>query len=391
MSGLPASRRAVALAVLLGMTYMYPAYLVGTLGVAIRNDLGLDSAGLGLTVSVFYAVGAVAMSPGGRIADRIGSRRALRLSAVLTGACLAGVAVFGGSWPGLMVSLAVGGIGSAIGAPIGTVLIVDNVRAARRPMAFGFERSSIPASTLVAGLALPLLTAVMHWRLVFLVGGVAVTALLLVRVPGPVAAAPVERSARTQRTQRVPRVPRVPLTPLAPLLLITGAFLLGSAAATALSTFFVDYGVTLGLSPSTAGLALAVSSAVVIAVRLTLGRTRYGRLTVAVMMACGAAGFLLFVPGERGLFLVGTLVACGAGWGWTGLVALTVAETYAAMPGAATGVVQSGGAAGGILGPLLVGAAAHYHSYAAGWLLAAAFCGLAALLVLVNRAVWKAT
>ncbi|WP_062358024.1 MFS transporter [Herbidospora yilanensis] len=380
MNASPASRRAVALAVLLGMTYMYPAYLVGTLGVAIREDIGLDSAGLGLTVSLFYAVGAVAMSPGGRIADRMGARRALRLSAVLTGACLAGVALFGGTWPGLLAALAVGGIGSAVGAPIGTVLIVAHVRAARRPMAFGLERSSIPASTLVAGLALPLLAAVMHWRLVFLVGGVAVAALLLSRVPD-VAAGP--------ETAPAGRRDRLRLTPLVPLLLVTGAFLLGSAAATAMSSFFVEYGVTLGLSPSVAGLALALTSAVVIAVRLALGRSRYGRLTVAVMMALGSAGFLLFVPGERALFLLGALVACGAGWGWTGLVALTVAETYAAMPGAATGVLQSGGAAGGILGPLAVGAAAQYHSYAAGWLLAAAFCGLAALLVLANRAVWK--
>jgi len=379
VSDSPTSRRAVVLAVLLGMTYMYPAYLVGTLGVAIRHDIGLDSAGLGLTVSVFYAVGAVAMSPGGRIADRVGPRRALRLSAIMTGLCLVGVAVFGGSWPGLLAALAVGGIGSAVGASIGTVLIVENVRASRRPMAFGLERSSIPASTLAAGLSLPLLATVMHWRLVFLVGGFAVVTLLLMRVPGTEAPASAGRPAR------------VKLKPLIPLLLVTGAFMLGSAAATALSSFFVDYSVTLGLSSSFAGIALAVSSAVIIAVRLTLGRTRYGRLTVAAMMALGGVGFLLFIPGDPGLFLVGTLVACGAGWGWTGLVALTVAEAYAAMPGAASGVVQSGGAAGGILGPLLVGAVAQYHSYAAGWLLAAAFCGLAALLVLVNRAAWKAT
>ncbi len=159
------------------------AYLAGTLGVAIRGDLGLDSAALGMTISLFYAIGAVAMSFGGRVADRMGPRRALRTAAGMTGACLVGVALFGGTWAGLLACLVVGGIGSAIGAPIGTLLIVQHVAQRRRPIAFGLERSAIPASTLLASLALPLLATVLHWRLVFLVGALAVGVLVALRVP----------------------------------------------------------------------------------------------------------------------------------------------------------------------------------------------------------------
>ncbi|MET8990032.1 MFS transporter [Nonomuraea wenchangensis] len=378
------ARRAVTLAVLLGMTYMYPAYLAGTLGVAIRLDLGLDSAALGLTISVFYAVSALSMSFGGRVADRMGARRALRLAAGVTGASLVGVAVSGGSWAGLLVSLAVGGIGSGLGGPIGALLIVRNVRLSRRPMAFGIERASLPASTLLASLALPLLATIMHWRLVFLVGTVAVLVLMALRVPD---APPLERAGGAAR-------PRAALTPLGPLLMITVAFFLCAAAANALSGFFVDYGVTAGLSQSAAGTALAVGSAVIIAVRLGLGLgrgRRHGRLTVAALMAVGACGFLLLASGDRVLGLIGMLIAGGAGWGWTGVIALVIAEAYPEGPGAASGLVQAGGSAGGIVGPLAVGAAAQYSSYSLGWGLAAVFVALASVLVFVNRAAWKET
>ncbi|WP_169951208.1 nitrate/nitrite transporter [Microbispora sp. H11081] len=372
------------------MTYMYPAYLAGTLGVAIREDLGLDRAALGLTISLFFAIGATAMTFGGRVADRMGPRRALRIAAGMTGACLVGVAVFGGSWAGLLVSLAIGGIGSAVGAPVGALLILRHVAPSRRPIAFGLERSSLPASTLLASISLPLLATVLHWRLVFLVGALAVIVLVALRIPdaAPRAAKPV--SERAEDTSAP--APRGRLAPVGPLLLITLAFFLGSASATALSSFFVDYGVLLGFSQSEAGVALAFGSVVIIAARfgLGLGRVRRpGRLTVAAMMALGAAGFLLLMSGDRVLAVIGMCVACGAGWGWTGLVALALAEVYREAPGAASGLVQAGGSAGGILGPLLVGATAKYYSYPVGWSLSAIFLALASVMVLANRALWK--
>lgn len=379
-SGAWASRRAIVLAVLVGMTYIYPAYLVGALGVAIRNDLGLDSAALGMTISTFFAVSAVAMSLAGRVADRLGPRRTLRLTAGLTGACLLGVALLGGSWAGLLASMAVGGVGSAVGAPLGTLLIVRNVASAWRPLAFALERSSIPASTLMAGLALPVFAGVMHWRLVFLLGTVAVVVLMTLRVPE--VASPPPGTA----------VPRGRLTPMTPLVLFTMAFFLCSACATALSGLLVDYGVTLGLSQSVAGVVLAAGSVTIIIVRLGLGLgrgRRYGRVTVAVMTALGAAGFLLLVPGDPALVLPGVLIASGAGWGWTGVAALALAETYPAGAGTASGVVQAGGAAGGIVGPLLVGATAEYLSYAMGWSVAAACCALASVTILFARAAWR--
>ncbi len=139
-------------------------------------------------------------------------------------------------------------------------------------------------------------------------------------------------------------------------------------------------------------MALAGGSVVIIAARLGLGlgrRRRHGRLTVAVMMAIGAVGFLMLLSGDRTLVVIGMCIACGAGWGWTGLVALAIAEAHPAAPGAASGLVQAGGSAGGIVGPLLVGAAAQYYSYSVGWGIAAAFVALASVLMLVNRAIWK--
>ena len=261
------------------MTYMYPAYLAGTLGVAIRNDLGLDSAALGMTISLFYAIGAVAMSFGGRVADRMGPR-APCAGGGDDGASLVGVAAVRRLLGGTAGLPGGGRLGSAVGAPIGTLLIVRHVAPGRRPIAFGLERSAIPASTLLASLALPLLATVLHWRLVFLVGALAVGVLVALRIP--------DAAPRAMRKGAAP--PRGRLTPIAPLLLITLSFALASAAATALSSLFVDYGVSLGFSQSAAGVALAGGSIVIIAARfgLGLGRgRRRGRLTVAVDGARG--------------------------------------------------------------------------------------------------------
>lgn len=378
-----ASRRAIVLAVLVGMVYIHPAYLVGALGVAVRTELGLDSASLGLTISVFFAVGAVAMPLGGRAADRLGPRRALRLAAALTGACVAGVALFGGSWPGLLASMAVGGLGSAVGAPLGTLLIVRNVSPARRPLAFGLERSSLPASTLLAGLAPTLLATGLPWRLVFLLDAAAVIVLLVLRVPD---------EAGSGRGGGGAGPPPARLTPVAPLALLTVAYLLCSASATALSGLLVDYGARLGMSQGAAGGLLAAGSVAIIVVRLALGLRRgrrYGRAAVAGLMVLGAAGFVLLIPGDPVLVLPGVLIASAAGWGWTSVAALALAETYPAGAGRASGVVQAGGSVGGIVGPLLVGAVAEYVSYPVGWAFAAACCGGAAVAVLFTRAAWK--
>jgi MFS family permease len=372
------ARRAVTLAVLIGAGYMFPLYLVGAVGVAVRADLGLSATQLGAVVSVFFGCGAVLLPVGGRVVDRMGPRLSARLAIAGAAACLLAVAVFGGTYPGLLAAMAVGGVGSTVAAPVGGMLIARVVRAGRRPLAFALERSSIPAATLIAGLCVPTLAAVVHWRVVFGIGAVLVVLVLLVPVPA------VSEPDRP-RTQ-------APLRPVTPLLLVTGMFFLGSAAATALSTFFVGRGVEVGMSSGTAGIALAVTSAATIGVRVVLGLvgTRVpGRATSAALLLAGAAGFALLVVPSVPAAWAGALLAGAAGWGWTGVLGLAVVQSHPDAPGASTALVQAGGCAGGIAGPLLVGALTEHQGYSAGWLAMAAFAAVAGLVAAVNGGIWR--
>ncbi|WP_434441645.1 MFS transporter [Lentzea sp. E54] len=368
----------VVLAVLVGAGYMFPIYLTGALSVEIRADLGLSATRFGAVVSVFFALGGVLMPFGGRIVDRIGAATAVRLSVAAAAACLAAAAAFGSTVTGLVVALAVGGLGTAVAGPVGGMLIARGVGPAAAPRAFALERSSIPAATLLAGLAVPTLAAVLHWRAVFLCSAVAVALVALVPVP------PLSRPRRQAGGGA--------LRPIGPLLGMTGVFFLGSAAATAMSAFLVGYGVASGTAAGVAGVALATASAATIGVRLVLGFTATGRppgqRALAALLLVGAAGFGVLALPSPVAFWGGAVLAAGAGWGWTGIAGHAVVTAHANAPGAATAVIQAGGCIGGVAGPLVMGVLTDSGSYTAGLLSLAGFLVLAALTAGLNRGIW---
>jgi predicted MFS family arabinose efflux permease len=246
-------------------------------------------------------------------------------------------------------------------------------------MAFAVERSSIPAATLLAGLSVPTLAAVLPWRAVFAIAAVLVVAILL--VPVPEVPEPPERATYDGR-----------LRPIGPLLLVVLMFVLGSGASTAQSTFLVEYGVHVGVSVGTAGLLLALTSAATIAVRLVLGVLGHrvpGRTTGALLLVGGVAGFVLLSVEQPGVLAVGAVLAGAAGWGWTGVLGVAVVQSHPAAPGAATALVQAGGCVGGILGPLLFGRLVEGPGYAAAWLFLAVLVLVGALVAAANGGIWR--
>jgi MFS family permease len=146
----------------------------------------------------------------------------------------------------------------------------------------------------------------------------------------------------------------------------------------------VESSVAAGLRVETAGLMLALGSAVGIVVRVTFGRLADGmgggslRL-VAAMLGVGVVGFALLANGSGGLIVPGTLLAFGAGWGWPGLFNFAVVKTNPNAPAAATGITQTGASGGAALGPLVFGVVVEAASYEAAWF----FCGAIALVALV--------
>jgi MFS family permease len=371
--------RPVLLAVAVATAGVLPAFLTGGLAVQIRSELDFGSAALGLAVAVFFVTASLASVVMGRLVERIGSHRAMRVSATGSAAALLGVALFAGSWAGLVACLVIGGLANAVAHPATHLSLAREVPANRQGFSFGIKQAAIPAATLLAGLAVPTIAVTLGWRWAF--AGSAALAL------GISLLVPAETLGGVRKLKEA-RAGDVPTTPLVLLALGIG---LGSAAATPLGAFVVESSVASGLRVETAGLLLALGSAVGIVVRVVFGHLADGmgggRLRlVAAMLGVGVVGFLLLASGSGGLIVPGTLLAFGAGWGWPGLFNFAVVKTNPNAPAAATGITQTGASGGAALGPLVFGLVVEAASYDAAWLLCGAIALVALVAILAGRA-----
>ena len=67
-----------------------PGFLTASLAPRIRDDFAFGDSTLGLAVALFYVVSASGSVPAGRLVDRVGATRGMRLAAGLTvSSCLA--------------------------------------------------------------------------------------------------------------------------------------------------------------------------------------------------------------------------------------------------------------------------------------------------------------
>jgi MFS family permease len=301
------NRRPVLLAVAVVTATVLPAFLTGGLAVQVRGELGFGAAALGLAVAAFFVFSALASAVMGRLVERIGAHRGMRLAALGSAASLFGVALVAASWAGLVACLALGGLANAVSHPATNLSLAREVPAGRQGLSFGVKQSAIPAATLLAGLAVPTIALTFGWRWAFAGGAVlalAVAFLVPVGASGSVVRRFREVREKDART--------------APLFLLALGIGLGSAAATPLGAFLVESSVAAGLRVETAGLLLASGSAANIVVRVAFGRFADGMsggrlLLVAAMLAVGIAGFGMLATGEAALILPGALLAFAAG------------------------------------------------------------------------------
>ncbi|HKH77061.1 MAG TPA: MFS transporter [Rubrobacteraceae bacterium] len=356
------NRRPVLLAVAVVTATVLPAFLTGGLAVQVRGELGSGAAALGLSVAAFFVSSALASAVMGRLVERIGAHRGMRLAALGSAASLLGVALLAASWAGLVACLVLGGLANAASHPATNLSLAREVPAGRQGLSFGVKQSAIPAATLLAGLAVPTVALTFGWRWAFAGAAalaLAVAFLVPAGTPGSVVRQPQKAREKDART--------------GPLFLLALGIGLGSAAATPLGTFLVESSVAAGLRVETAGLLLASGSAANIVVRVAFGRIADGMsggrlLLVAAMLAVGIAGFGMLATGEAALILPGALLAFAAGWGWPGLFNFAVVKTSPGAPAAATGITQTGASGGAAVGPLVFGLVAEVASYDVAWL-----------------------
>jgi MFS family permease len=407
--------RAAAPAILMAVGFTsfgpLPAFILGSMAPLMRVDLGFTTGQQGISIAVFFLFAATGSAFVGRPCERIGAHRALRTGMSVTIASLLLLTTIRAWWQ-LTAILAFAGVAHATLHVGSNLLLARSVPEGRQGTAFGIKQSSVPMATLIAGSVVSLTSGYFEgWRRAYL-GVALVAALVLVlqylltrRIADPSRpmAEPVA-AASSVITANATAAPRLPARPTeAPsdafdgreLIVMSVAVGFAAASANSLAAFLVGFAADGTLSIDRAGTLLAVSSAVGLVTRLTVGwlgdaaprLAGFGLL--GVMFTVGGTAFALLPVGASApwlLWIAGS-VAFAAGWGWPGLFTFIVARQNSHAPATATGVTQAGIFYGAVAGPLLFGYVVDWTgSYDWAWRgsAAAQFIG-AVLIVAVSR------
>ena len=375
--------RAVAASIACLTASVMPGFLAGALGSDIKDAFGISDTGLGVTLAVTYALPAVASIHAGVLADRMGARRSLLLSMVVTLASYLAVAVLAHSFPTFLVSMAVAGAGLTLAGPAAKVLVAQHVSAERHGIAFAVHMSAIPLAPLLAGLTVPIVGGTSGWRWAF-AGSAVLAGVGMLMLPAE------QRSGDGTATTKAPDAGRFAHVRLAPLFVLGGAATLASAAVIGAASFFVVNSESAGISEDAAGLLLSSASAGVITLRILLGvmadRGRTGDVnTVAALLVASAAGYALMAADTPWLYALGGQVAIIVGWSWPALMVVALVRMNPHAPGLATSFAIGGLNLGSVLGPGAFGAITDNVSSSAALAVAAVWAFAAAALSLLGR------
>lgn len=364
----PRRRRAVLTVCTLAMGLgAAPTFLTGYLGPALRADLGLSGAQLGLLVGLFYGSTGVVSLVAARLIDRLGARRCVAGDQAVVAAALC-LAAATSSTAALVAASVLAGSAYAF-ANAGTSVAVTSVsRRDQAGTAVALKTAGIPAAATVLALAGLPAAAVIGWQGVCLVlaGAAALNAVAAALVlPGAVRVLP---GGPTRAADA--RLPRG----FAWVVLAATCFVIGTNP---LSSWLVLSLVDGGVARGTAGLVSAIGTgtgAVVLVLAARRG-DRAGPQGRAATAAGVAALTLLGIAALwAGTHLSLVLVAAGAVLGLlTAMVgagfahAVTVDRAPHAV-GRATALMSGGYYLGALVSPLTFGALAdHTGAYDASW------------------------
>jgi sugar phosphate permease len=358
-------RLGLLLAVVVGAaSVLFP--LLSTLAPLIRADLSLSRFQVGTLATTFFGVAALVSLLVGRAVDRLGSRRILSGTLVVTAAALMGIAL-SRSYAMILAFTVLAGVALSASNPVTNAVIVSAVRPGERGTVMGLKHAGVPATGALMSLVLPAAAVAFGWR-----GVVLATAAVVLALARAVA------GAGSDARERAVAGPgdRVPLG----LAWIGGYALLMGAAGGATTLYLPLYGYeALGLSVAVAGAAAAAGQVTAIASRIVWTRTSERAQTVgrplAAVSLCALVALVPLVAAETlgaALFWLAA-IAIGAGMlGWTPiamLAAIRLAEPVQA--GRASGVVVAGFYSGVMIGPALFGHIVDATGgYASAWLAA---------------------
>lgn len=351
-------------------------FLLGASFFQIGPEFGIGPLGLGLLTAAFFLTAAATSAPLGRWVQRVGWQRAMVLNLRSTSVLLLLLAtVVGGPVPLALLLVAAAAIYGASN-PAANQALADHTDPAWQATVFGAKHAGIPASTLLAGLAVPLVVETHGWRWAYVVA--AVLALLL--------SFAIPRGSLPERVPDRPGAEPGPPTPVRDLLFLAVGSSFATWGAIALGTYLVSATVDLGFTPAAAGLLQFVGSAVSIGARIVAGvvtdRTGSRGIGGIVLLAgLGVVAFVMVSITDGTWYLVMVVVAFATGWGWPGLMTYTVVRANRASAASASAITQAGVfvGAGGV--PILLGVVIERWSFRGAWVTAAVGLAIAALVV----------
>ncbi len=373
--------RRLVLAILLVALAAQPVFLLAASFLQLEEDIGLTTTRLGVLTAAFFLTAATASAPLGRMVERIGWKSAMRINVVGSAVVLAAIAVFARSFAALAVLLIVAGAFYGFANPAANKSLAEQVDPGHRGVIFGLKHAGIPASTLLAGLAIPLVIVRWDWPVAFAIALLLVPVVWLLIVtdrdePSPMRA--VDAPGRGAQPLRAVH-----------LVALAAAAALSTWAALSLSIFLVEASVEeASLTESAAGILLFAGSLASITGRVIAGAVTdrlHGRgfVGLAVLMGTGSLVFLLLRPATGAAFVVLVLVAFATGWGWPGLMTFTVVNANTTTVASSSGITQTGIFVGAGLGPVMLGWVIENTSFATSWALVSVALLIAASIVTI--------
>jgi predicted MFS family arabinose efflux permease len=379
LSALPWRR--LILAILIVALSTQPTFLVAASFLQLQDDIGLTTASLGVLTAAFFLTAAITSTPLGHLVQRIGWQGAMRINVIGSAAVLVLMATLARGFIGLLALLVVGGAFYGFANPAANLSLAERVDPSRRALIFGLKHAGIPASTLLAGLALPLIIVRWSWPVAF------GAALLLVPVVWYLISSDRESSEAIPAADAPGRGAK-PLT-VWDLATLAAAAALCTTAAMSLSIFLVEASVEeASLSESTAGILLFAGSLASIAGRMGAGLVTdrvHGRgfASLAVLMGTGSLVFFL-LPATMGAgFFALVLIAFATGWGWPGMMTFTVVNANTDSVAASSSITQAGIFLGAGLGPVFLGWVIDATSFHVSWLIVGGALLIAATIVTI--------
>lgn len=379
----PVPWRLLFLAMLIVSLGTQPVFLLGAGFVQMSEEFGFSATGLGVLTASFWLTASVASPLLGRVVERIGWRRAIRINAIASSLLLITIAVTARSTVTLGALLMASASMYGFANPSANLALAQAVDPRRRALMFGLKHAGIPSSTLLAGLAVPLVMVSFGWRWAYVLAsvlGLVVLALVPAQKDPPV----------MPDTNQDPRRSLAPLTMRRLVAFATGVAL-ATWAATSLGTYLVAAAVDIGYSESGAGMLLFAGSVASITGRLIAGHVTdrlgsKGFTGVATMVSMGAIVFALLATATGPWFAVLIIAAFATGWGWPGLMTYAVVNANLGTVAASSAITQAGVFLGAGTGPLVLGWVADEWSFSAAWLVVAGALAMSAAIVsLVGR------